>query len=399
MKEIPQLTNNWGAMIKLLDAVLITGFNHVPVLGLSKSSATAITAIINLGSGHGFIDRQVIRITGSTNGWDGDYKVLSVDTNTITVECTELHPVTLNSTATCFTAPLDFEIVHKTPPGSSQPKRAYRSKDPEALGLILLVHDFCVSGAAENGSKFAKVGVVSDMSDIDNITGNQMPNDDKNWGWDGTYHGRAKWYYATPTYNNNYEQMNDTVVPAVNNRAFSIVSDGISVVLLIKGSRLGSLYGIAEFFDIAIQGKNAMLAAAFVNASVSQSQALYAAARAGLNAGVGANISHGGSQNQKGILWYSTLSIRQDTALSRPYAVGYLTESTQVDTSVTSDIYIQTPVIDISNIFRGVIPFVRTQIGNGRNGRYYTESGSIESVSIYNDNYGAMNFGLSLELL
>src|SRR5690606_21983793 len=108
------------------------------------------------------------------------------------------------------TAPLDFEIAYQTPAGSLEPKRAYRSTDPESLGLILLVHDFCVSGAATTGAKFAKVGVVSSMSDIDTISGNQMPYDPENpnlnWGWDGTHHGWAKWYYRVATGNSSDAQ-------------------------------------------------------------------------------------------------------------------------------------------------------------------------------------------------
>lgn len=164
MQGIPQLTNNWGSMITLLDAVLITGFNHVPVISVIKSTPTAITATINLGSGHGFIDRQVVRITGSTNGWNGDYKVLSADGASITIECTAEHAGTILGTATCFTAPLDFEIVHQTPVGSLEPKRAYRSTDPESLGLILLVHDFCSAGAASAGAKFAKVAIFTTIN-------------------------------------------------------------------------------------------------------------------------------------------------------------------------------------------------------------------------------------------
>lgn len=363
MKGIPQLTNNWGAMITLLDAVLITGFNHVPVLGLSKSSATAITATINLSSGHGFIDRQVVRITGSTNGWDGDYKVLSVDTNTITVECAAEHPFTLNGTATCFTAPLDFEIVHQTLSGSSQPKRAYRSKDPESLGLILLVHDFCVSGAAATGAKFAKVGVVQSMSDIDTITGIQMPfdssNPDANWGWDGTYHGWAKWYYAAANGGSLNTLVRDLEVPALTSKGFVIVGSSkegfvlnVNTVALQVSIDVPVAYGFLEFFDSKLNSKNLVMLCFGVGAKYAQNTSFSILAR-GAIVPFGTNTTTGalGSGNLKGFLWYDAEGAVQQTTLLKP---PYLDVTT--DTMILSDMLL----LDSAGVGRGVLPFLRT---------------------------------------
>ncbi|WP_168377661.1 hypothetical protein [Acinetobacter cumulans] len=274
MKGIPQLTNNWGAMITLLDAVLVNGFNHVPILSLSKSNQTSITATINLGSGHGFIDRQVVRIAGSTNGWDGDYKVLSADSASITVECTAQHPSMISGAATCFTAPFDFEIVFQTPADSTEPKRAYRSTDPESLGLILLVHDFCVNGAAVTGSKFAKVGVVSGMIDIDTIVGNQMPFDQSspnaNWNWDGTNHGWAKWYYARTSTNN----ANDTSLPSTANRSFYLSGDNNGFAISINAGTAWASYVFSEFYDTALRANNLVFSASGLVGKRAQTQAL-----------------------------------------------------------------------------------------------------------------------------
>ena len=37
----PVLTNNWGSLTALLDALLVNGFNLKPVLGLTRDDATA----------------------------------------------------------------------------------------------------------------------------------------------------------------------------------------------------------------------------------------------------------------------------------------------------------------------------------------------------------------------
>lgn len=403
MKGIPQLTNNWGAMIALLDAVLVNGFNYVPILSLSKSNQTSITATINLGSGHGFIDRQVVRIAGSANGWDGDYKVLSADSDRITIECNSEHPTSILGTATCFAAPLDFEIVFQTPADSTEPKRAYRSTSLESLGLILLVHDFCVSGASATGAKFAKVGIVEDVDSNGNVIGNFMPfnsaTTNENWGWDGTYHGRAKWYYATPNYDRTSDQFNDAVSPAAGNRTFTIVGDGISFSLAITNHQVHYLYGVAEFFDYAIQGRNLMLAAASINTKVDQLQNLHAVARCALNMGASPMVKYGSNQNQRALLWYNSAGLRIDTELTRPVVFGYMTESNSPNTITSSNtLYTQAPIIDSSHIFRGVMPFVRLQYGP-RSGDNYTEDGLVRSYSYVNGGgYGVVNFGLSLEM-
>lgn len=401
MNGIPQLTNNWGSMITLLDAVLVNGFNYVPVLELTKANATSITATINLGSGHGFIDRQVVRIAGSTNGWNGDYKVLSTDSTSITVECTAEHSSAIMGTATCFTAPADFEIVYQTPALSTEPKRAYRSTDPESLGLILLVHDFCVSGASGTGSKFAKVGLVGNMTNIDTIIGNQLPDVANNWGWDGTYHGCAKWYYATPNPGNNYTQANDTVAPTAANREFNIVTDGKSIMLSILNTWNSALYGVSEFYDVVLRGSNAMLAATGLNYNATQELNRYTTARGGLATGFNNSFGTVGAerQPQPAMLWYNNLALRQDQKISRAISLGFTTNNTAIDVASSSDFLLQMPILDHSFIFRGTVPFARMQMGAGRNNTYYTDDGKIKCFSNYVGNYGSQNYALAMESL
>lgn len=370
MKGIPQLSNAWGAMINLLDTVLVNGFNHVPVISISKSTPTAITATIHLGSGHGFIDRQVVRIAGSTNGWDGDYKVLSADGASITIECTAEHVGTIFGTVTCFTAPADFEIVYQTPSGSTEPKRAYRSTDPESLGLILLVHDFCVSGAAVAGAKFAKVGIVSGMTDIDTINGTQMPFDSANlaanWGWDGTYHGWAKWYYRT----HNYITMNASLAdssPAMTGASdFNIVSDGVSICLDVYTGNQHShaVYGIFEFHDESYNGTNLTLLAHGLQGKIAENRATVNNGRTGFawQASNGANY---GSPNQyiRGMLWFNHLGIANQTPAGLPLML-YTPGTTWYEQNINPVIFSDMLLIDNNNLPRGIIPFLKITTKN-----------------------------------
>ncbi len=370
MKGIPQLTNNWGSMINLLDAVLVTGFNIVPVLSLSKAASTSITATINLGSGHGFIDRQVVRIAGSTNGWNGDYKVLSADGASITIECTAEHAGTILGTATCFTAPLDFEIVYQTPAQSTTPKRAYRSTDPESLGLILLVHDFCVSGASATGAKFAKVGVVSSMSDIDTITGTQMPfntvDSNANWGWDGTYHGWAKWYYRTHNYSAANAYLADSSVSMNGDSTFNIVSDGISICLDIYTGNQHShaVYGVFEFQDESYNGANLALLAHGLQGKIAENQVTVNNGRTGLVWQTG-NSANYGSPNRyvRAMLWFNHLGVANSVTAGSPLML-YTPGTTWYEQNINPVIFSDMLLIDSNNLPRGIIPFLKTTTKN-----------------------------------
>lgn len=362
MKGIPQLTNNWGAMINLLDAVLVNGFNHVSILSLSKSNPTSITATINLGSGHGFIDRQVIRIAGSTNGWNGDFKILSADGASITIECTAEHPSAISGTASCFTAPLDFEIVHRTSVESTTPKRAYRSTDPESLGLILLVHDFCSPGAEETGSKFAKVGIVSSMSDIDAITGTQMPfnsaTPNANWEWDGTHHGWSRWYYRTPSFSSVSNNQQDSSPALAGNSAFSIVGDGVSFLADVYTSDQGAycVFGVAEFFDQTYWGKNLALLAFGFPDRIPQSEYILPQARGSYvlssdSVGKSANTVRCGIWFDKsGISNYNTGGYALSLRRGRENSGSGISQK---------NIYIDLPLIDNADEMRGYLPFLK----------------------------------------
>ena len=373
MKGIPQLSNVWGSMINLLDAVLVNGFNHVPVLSLSKSTSNAIAATINLGSGHGFIDRQVIRIAGSTNGWDGDYKVLSADISSITIECTAEHSTVISGAASCFTAPLDFEIAHQTSAGSAEPKRAYRSTDPESLGLILLVHDFCVSGAAATGAKFAKVALVETMVDMDTVLGNQMPSDPNNFGWDGSYHGRAKWYYRTSA----NAQAADSASALSGNSDFVIVGNSKHFAYTASTPSITS-GGMLEFRDARYSGGNIALVAQCVNLNILQSQSIYLQARSAFNLAIFPDTQplYGGL-NTKISLFYGEDGVFAEESAGKAVVLKTLNGNMSDAISTNgSPLLISMPVFTSANTTVGVLPFFKFGSFNN-NALLITELGKV----------------------
>ncbi|MEZ2773618.1 hypothetical protein ACBP83_07275 [Acinetobacter pseudolwoffii] len=396
MQGIPQLSNSWGSMINLLDAVLVNGFNHVPVISVSKSTPEAITATINLSGGHGFIDRQVVRISGSTNGWDGDYKVLSAGANSIQVECLPEQPSVANGTATCFTAPLDFEIAYQTPAGSLEPKRAYRSTDPESLGLILLVHDFCVSGAATTGAKFAKVGVVSSMSDIDTISGNQMPYDPENpnlnWGWDGTHHGWAKWYYRVATGNSSDAQAATNGISK-----FYIAGNSQGFAYLADIPNLEAAGGWMTIDDVRFGGKNSLLIASNVKVKVPQSTVLqlYARSPFSITSYPESNVAYGGGYISGCLYYNSTGAVAPLELLSR-MPMFSLSQGGGSITGGDIPVLFDMPAITTNNWTPiATIPFFK--IGIMKTGLFTTNYGKVVCRKNRNNNDVDEIIGLTLE--
>lgn len=397
MKGIPQLSNAWGSMINLLDAVLVNGFNHVSVLGLSKSTSEAITATINLGSDHGFIDRQVIRIAGSTNGWDGDYKILSADVNAINIECAAENLSMITGAATCFAAPLDFEIVYQTVAGSSTPKRAYRSKDPESLGLILLVHDFCNVGASTTGAKFAKVGVVSSMSDIDSISGVQMPFDsgkpNANWEWDGQNHGWSKWYYKM----HSTAWGTDADAPADSNESYLICGNKNSFIYELGLGNNYECYGFLEFYDTSFSGKNLVLLAHGLQGRTAQSLTMYKISRSGISylldprdAIYGANTS-----DLKGVLWFNSEGLVAQTKTGLPL---YMTAKNLGISGLSISEQLMCDFV-IFNGTRpvGVIPFIKTIINAQNNQGVDSRLGKYVSRYAVVDNNIYIKYAITME--
>lgn len=371
MQGIPQLSNTWGSMIALLDAILVTGFNFIPVTSITRNDNQAT---IHFALNHGFLERQVIRITGSTNEWNGDYKVFSVTSDTVTILCEETLPLTAQGSVICSTAPLDFEIAFTTTSGSAMPKRAYRSTAPDSLGLMLLVHDFVATGGASAGAKFAKVAVVSEMSDIDTITGAQMPFDpampNANWEYSNASHGWAKWYYkvANPSNGSLGVEMRDSSAPTNVAAPFYIAGDDKSFALHIcpiSNATIYLSYGFFQFYDAVINSDNQLLLAFGVNSRRTQTSYLLTMARDSL----GVNHHETPSEyytgdptpNLKGVLWFNQNGQTNYTLLGKAY--HYTQSRTNELYAINSSSAIQDILIcDVNGLMRGTVPLIKWQV-------------------------------------
>lgn len=228
-KNAPQITNNWGAITPVLDACLVTGFSEQVVKSVEIDSK--IVKLI-FDEPTDFLLYQVIEVSGSDlEAINGEFRItrISQDTREVYYELeTSSSYVTTGGYVIAKLASLGWEKAYE-----GVGKGAYRSTN-EKLNTRPYLR--VVDGALDNYNttylKYARVGIVEDMTGIDNLAGVQAPYDSAypNRNWETTmigstaYYGWAKWYYTWVS--NNYGTSYNLSQTAANgNRDWLIVGD------------------------------------------------------------------------------------------------------------------------------------------------------------------------------
>lgn len=196
----PQLPNTWGALANILDACLVTG------LGSQAVSSTGINnkvLTLTTGTTHNLKVGQVIKLTGATQAeFNKEYRIALVpDATTIQVDL-DNSPILTTLTGSMSIALPPLGWVEEFSAGG---KRAYRNADfIDSDRPFLRVVDEIDPVWDASYAKYAKVGIVDQMIDIDTMTGTQTPYETaapiKNWIGTGSgqeaFNGWAKWYYS-----------------------------------------------------------------------------------------------------------------------------------------------------------------------------------------------------------
>lgn len=251
----PQLTNDYGCMIAVLDACLINGMSVQTVASLTASGAIA-TATFN--SAHQYKQYQVIEISGADQAeYNVQARILTVpNANSITFELLAAPVVTTaTGTMTCKLPPLGWE----KPFGNTGGKAAYRSSNLLLPSRpFLRVVDELDPAYNASYAKYAKVGIVEDMTDINTMLGVQAPfdaaNPDKNWVASGSgasvINGWAKWYYAREVQSGINTNKFDTSAPSQGGRDWLLIGSGDCFYIVnsvTPTAAAPSLYGFGAF--------------------------------------------------------------------------------------------------------------------------------------------------------
>lgn len=239
MQGAPQLTNAWGAMTALLDAVLVDGFNLKSIT--SMTSAAGI-ATVNIAAGHLYEVDQVLLISGANEAaYNGEVRVLTTTANTLTFAVAGSPASPATGTLTVKVAPLGFEC-----PFTGTNKRAYRSLNPQSNKSCLRVDDGLDPVYTTTYAKYAKVTMAEGMSDIDTFVGARAPYsfDSPTRNEIGTgsgvtaVNGWFKWYYARAE-----GYASESSAPAAYNRQWTVIGDDRGFYLFNEVYAGGGLSG------------------------------------------------------------------------------------------------------------------------------------------------------------
>ena len=238
MTGAPQIANNWGDLVTMLDACLVNGFALKAIDALTFADGVATATIT---SGHAYLRDQVVLIAGANQPeYNGLFRVISTTTSTFTyaVTGTPVSPATTATSLSAKVAPLGWEK-----PFSATHKAAYRSKNPQSpQNLLLIDNSLKTPDYDPSWAKWANVGIVEDLSDIDTIVGAQAPYEPNNptqnwqqvtpsqWGW-------HKWYHARQGGYENYGDSGD------GNRNWVLVGDDRLFFLFVTNAAGFNWYG------------------------------------------------------------------------------------------------------------------------------------------------------------
>lgn len=158
----PVLNNAAGALLSVLQACLVDGFNTKSVTSLSVTANVATATI----SAHGYSGTygKPVRVGGASVGaLNGDKQITVVDANTVTFPAPGVANGTATGTITMKRAPLDWVRVF-----TGTNKAVYRSGDPASTQIMLRLDD---TNAGVASAFEARARMYETMTDVDTGTG------------------------------------------------------------------------------------------------------------------------------------------------------------------------------------------------------------------------------------
>lgn len=156
MPNAPVLSGTAGSLIAVLDACLADGF------GLKTADSIVVAggvATATFSTGHSFEPDTIMLVAGATpSGLNGEKRVLTTSTNTVTFSVAGIPDLTATGTITAKLAPAGWAKVF-----SATNLAAYRSLDVESTRMFLRVDD--------TGTTNARVVGYENMTDVNTGVG------------------------------------------------------------------------------------------------------------------------------------------------------------------------------------------------------------------------------------
>ena len=381
----PQLQNAYGSMIGVLDACLVNGIS-LGLVSTLTAVGTTVTAVFS--NAHNLMQYQVLKITGANQAeYNGEHRILTVPNATsVTFQLANIPSVTTaTGTITSSLPSLGWEKPFSSTNVNGGGKAAYRSKNTLLPSRpFLRVVDELDPAYTATYAKYAKVGIVEDMTDIDTMLGVQAPYDSsaptKNWVGTGSgataINGWAKWYYAAGA--TAITGSPDSTAPAAGNRSWLLVGskDVFYIFPTMTNADSNSLaYGFGVFESLL----NVDSANTFLSSTLSYASANSASPKGVITALTSTSISSSILFHRK----YTNESISNNgivMALGASSSINSGASNYVAAVSITNTI-LQSPVFfsELSNVIRGEVPYLNFlyQIKPYANMQLYEKSGQL----------------------
>ncbi|MEQ1156642.1 hypothetical protein [Acinetobacter johnsonii] len=202
------LSNNWGDMIRLLDACLVNGITLPSVTSASIDEQGDVH--LTLFAPHKALLLQVIELTGfKPTSLNQKYRIKGVPSATqlILKPQSTIAETVVTIKGVSKLASLGYDIIFRD---DKDVKRVYRAKSPTAQLPFIRVDESISDGTNSYNSSYAKYAMVGLLEHMDHIDDYEDPNvlqlpfdsanPSKNWKITGTggncVRGWARWYWS-----------------------------------------------------------------------------------------------------------------------------------------------------------------------------------------------------------
>lgn len=201
----PQIQNAYGSIISVLDACLVSG---IQIGSISSIIINDDVATAHFLAPHNLKQYQKISINGADQlDFNNEYMITKVvDSTKVQFKVKESLGSLITGAISATLSSLGWEKPFYQSSSEGGGKAAYRSSNKLSPSRpFLRVVDERDSAYNSTYAKYAKVGIVEEMINIDDLQGVQAPydpiNPQKNWASSGAgasvINGWARWYYAT----------------------------------------------------------------------------------------------------------------------------------------------------------------------------------------------------------
>lgn len=165
-EQMTGIKNSEGQFLKVLDSVLITGYNTQAVASITN---TATNVKLTYDAAHGYSLGHLVLVAGATDAnLNGRHRVIAKTELTITIDAIDV--AVLTGTITTKVAPLGWQSIF----GDSTPlKRAYRSLKPTSTKSVLFLDMSYPTGHGYNSTNPAK-RVMVDVCENMTVLGTQI---------------------------------------------------------------------------------------------------------------------------------------------------------------------------------------------------------------------------------